>query len=159
MPNEITIEIEPVPQPRHRITSIGGRARTYLPTRHPVHEYKRRIAEAVKDWPKYEKGVPLSLELWFWLEMPASWSKRKQAVNVFKAHAQKPDIDNLTKAVMDAMSERVEKLTEATREIMKLAGVWQDDCQVADLTVRKRWGGIGESGRVLISLEAINDEE
>jgi Holliday junction resolvase RusA-like endonuclease len=140
--NEVTIDIEPVAQPRHRVTSIGGRARTYLPVKHPVHEYKRRIAEAVKDWPKYGKGIPLSLELWFWLSMPASWSKRKQAANLWKPHAQKPDIDNLTKAVMDAMS-----------------GCWQDDCQVADLTVRKRWCTSGEGGRVLISLEAIKDED
>jgi Holliday junction resolvase RusA-like endonuclease len=142
MANEITIDIEPIPQPRHRVTSIGGRARTYLPTKHPVHQYKRAIAEAVKDWPKYGKGVPLSLELWFWLPMPASWSKRKQAANLWKPHTQKPDIDNLTKAVMDAMS-----------------GCWHDDCQVADLTVRKRWCTSGEGGRVLISLEAMKDDD
>jgi Holliday junction resolvase RusA-like endonuclease len=157
--NEITIDIEPIPQPRHRVTSIGGRARTYLPVKHPVHKYKRAIAKAVQDWPKHAKGIPLSLELWFWLSMPASWSKKKQAAHLWKAHAQKPDIDNLTKAVMDAMSERVEKLTDATKETMKLAGVWQDDCQVADLTVRKRWCTSGEGGRVLISLEEIRDEE
>jgi Holliday junction resolvase RusA-like endonuclease len=97
--------------------------------------------------------------LWFWLPMPASWSKRKQAANLWKPHAQKPDIDNLTKAVMDAMSERVEKLTEATKETMKLAGVWQDDCQVADLTVRKRWCTSGEGGRVLICLKEIKDDD
>jgi Holliday junction resolvase RusA-like endonuclease len=142
MVNEITIDIEPIPQPRHRVTSIGGRARTYLPTKHPVHEYKRRIAEAVKDWPKFPKGVPLSLELWFWLPIPASWSKRKQAAQLHNKHTQKPDIDNLAKAVMDAMS-----------------GCWHDDCQVADLTVRKRWCTVGEGGRVLISLEEIRDDD
>jgi Holliday junction resolvase RusA-like endonuclease len=155
MSNEITIEIEPVPQPRHRVTSIGGRARTYLPTKHPVHEYKQRVAEAVKDWPRYQKGVPLSLELWFWLPMPASWSKRKQAANLHQPHAQKPDVDNLTKAVMDAMSEQVRVLTKAAKQALQ--GCWHDDCQVADLVVRKRWCTSGEGGMVLIRLEEITN--
>jgi Holliday junction resolvase RusA-like endonuclease len=157
MPNEITIEIEPVPQPRHRVTSIGGRVWTYLPVKHPVHQYKRRIAEAVKDWPRYAKGVPLELELWFYMPMPASWSKRKQAAHLYKPHTQKPDIDNLTKAVMDSMSDRCEKLAKATKTAMKSAGVWKDDCQVSDGISRKRWCNAFEAGQVFIRLKDITN--
>ncbi len=40
-------------QPRHRVSARGGFARTYLPKKHPVHEYKRRIAEYTEDWQVY----------------------------------------------------------------------------------------------------------
>jgi Holliday junction resolvase RusA-like endonuclease len=139
MANEVTIDIEPIPQPRQRVTSIGGRARTYLPVKHPVHEYKRRIAEAVKDWPKHAKGVPLALSVRFSFAMPASWSRSKRARHWFKSHTQKPDLDNLTKAVMDAM-----------------ASCWHDDCQVARLFVRKHWARFQG---VEITLEALTDEQ
>jgi Holliday junction resolvase RusA-like endonuclease len=137
--NEITIDIEPIPQPRHRVTSIGGRARTYLPTKHPVHEYKRAIAEAVKDWPRYKKGVPLWLSLRFDFAMPDSWSGRKRASQWLKLHAQKPDLDNLAKAVMDGMG-----------------NCWHDDCQVARLSISKAWSSCHA---VYITLEEIRDED
>jgi Holliday junction resolvase RusA-like endonuclease len=139
MGNEVTIDIEPIPQPRHRVTSIGGRARTYLPVKHPVHAYKQRIAEAVKDWPKYAKGVPVQLWIAIRFAMPASWSKKTQARMWREAHTQKPDLDNLAKAIMDAMS-----------------GCWHDDCQVHRVTVEKRWD---DTSSVFIRLEALTDEQ
>ena len=39
-------------------------------------------------------------------------------------HTQRPDVDNLAKAVMDALTE---------------IGIWQDDDQVFDLRVTKAW--------------------
>lgn len=41
----------------------------------------------------------------FYIEMPKSWSKKKRAAMLGKPHQQKPDIDNLAKAVMDALCE------------------------------------------------------
>lgn len=51
------------------------------------------------------KFVPqdrLSFE--FHVEMPPSWSKKKRQAMNGKPHQQKPDIDNLTKAFMDALN-------------------------------------------------------
>ena len=49
----IEIPGTPVEQPRNRVSARGGFARTYLPKKHPVHDYKRRIAEYTEDWPVF----------------------------------------------------------------------------------------------------------
>ncbi len=59
----------------------------------------------------------------FVLPMPGSWSKRKRAEMDGQPHRQKPDVDNLAKAVLDAL--------------------YQDDSGVWDLRVSKRWGEVG----------------
>lgn len=64
----------------------------------------------------------------FILPMPTSWSKKKRAVMNGQAHQQKPDVDNMIKALMDAL--------------------YVDDAHIWDLRVTKLWG---ESGQILIS--------
>ena len=51
-------------------------------------------------------GVKLteSAHLMFWLPMPPSWSKRKRAAMDLQPHKQRPDLDNLIKAVLDALA-------------------------------------------------------
>lgn len=68
--------------------------------------------------------------------IPASWSKKRKADARF--HAQKPDADNLAKAVKDGLN-RV---------------AWADDGQVAELLVRKRWGETAETRVTVESIEA-----
>ncbi|HHQ6593929.1 RusA family crossover junction endodeoxyribonuclease [Serratia fonticola] len=60
----------------------------------------------------------------FVLPMPPSWSKKKRAEMAGKPHQQKPDADNLLKALMDA--------------------IYNEDCSVWDVRVTKRWGDTGE---------------
>ena len=55
----------------------------------------------------------------FGMPMPKSWTKKKRAVFLGKAHQQKPDIDNLLKAVLDA--------------------IFDDDCAVWDIRAVKVW--------------------
>ncbi len=59
----------------------------------------------------------------FVMPMPKSWSKRKRAEMVGQPHQQKPDLDNLIKALLDAC--------------------YQDDCEVWDLRATKVWGEEG----------------
>ena len=110
----------PVAQPRHRVSARGGFARTYLPKKHPVHEYKRRIAEYTADWPVFVGPVNVFIEVAF--PMPQSWSYKKQETMREAYHAQKPDADNIAKAILDALKAR-----------------WKDDAQVARLSIDKRW--------------------
>jgi Holliday junction resolvase RusA-like endonuclease len=56
----------------------------------------------------------------FIIPMPPSWSKKKQAQLVGKPHQQKPDKDNLEKALLDAL--------------------FDDDCAVWDGRTSKLWG-------------------
>jgi Holliday junction resolvase RusA-like endonuclease len=55
----------------------------------------------------------------FRLPMPKSWSKKKRAEMSGKPHQQKPDADNLGKAIMDA--------------------VLKEDCEVWDIRFTKLW--------------------
>ncbi len=126
----VFVPITPVPQPRQRISTIGGRARSYLPKKHPVHGYKLALQHAVREAGIYLGEGPLTFGLVFHLPMPASWSKKKRAALLDSPHCQKPDLDNLAKAVLDAM--------------LPVIG---DDCRVWQFGVlRKVWaehGGIG----------------
>lgn len=68
----------------------------------------------------------------FILPMPASWSKKKRAELNGRPHQQKPDVDNLTKSLLDAL--------------------FEDDAHIWDVRVSKSWG---ETGRIIIEeLEA-----
>jgi len=58
-------------------------------------------------------------EVTFFIPMPKSWSEKKKAEMSCKPHQQKPDIDNLLKALLDA--------------------VFKDDSHVYDIRARKVW--------------------
>lgn len=124
----LSVPGEPVGQPRHRVSTIGGRARMYLPTKHPVHAFKAAIraafvAEAGK-WRTVKGPVHVGIHVWF--TMPSSWSKKKRAAHAGQYHGQKPDADNVTKAVLDALTD---------------CYAWLDDSQVASVQFIKRWAG------------------
>lgn len=63
----------------------------------------RDYCDAVrKHWP--EIPFPAAgASLAFHLPMPKSWSKKKRMEMIGKGHQQKPDIDNLVKALLDAL--------------------------------------------------------
>lgn len=127
----VFVPITPVAQPRQRISTIGGHARSYLPKKHPVHGYKLALQHAAREAGIDDvAGGPLTVGLVFYLPMPASWSKKKREAMLHSPHCQKPDLDNLAKAVLDG-----------------LQPVIGDDCRVWQFGVlRKLWaehGGIG----------------
>lgn len=73
----------------------------------------------------YGVQVPESgYHITFVLPMPKSWSKRKKDEMNGKPHQQKPDLDNILKALLDA--------------------VFEDDCMVWDGRATKIWGECGE---------------
>lgn len=63
----------------------------------------------------------------FVLPMPASWTKRKRAEMDGQSHQQKPDWDNLAKALCDA--------------------IYDDDSGIHDIRVSKIWG---ETGQIIV---------
>ena len=63
----------------------------------------------------------------FIIPMPKTWSKKKKAKMLHKPHQQRPDKDNLEKALLDA--------------------AYGEDCIVYDGWTRKIWG---ETGGILI---------
>ena len=117
---------EPVAQPRHRVSTIGGRGRLYLPKSHPVHAYKAAIRAAFIEAAGKFKTIagPVQLSVHCRFEMPKSWSKKKRAELQGEFHDAKPDLDNVLKAIKDALTD---------------CGVWNDDAQVALAFIGKRW--------------------
>lgn len=59
----------------------------------------------------------------FVIPMPPSWSRAKREAHRWQPHQQRPDVDNLAKALLDA--------------------VFAEDCRVHDLRVTKLWGDHG----------------
>jgi Holliday junction resolvase RusA-like endonuclease len=116
----VTVWGMPVAQPRHRVSCRNGYARVYLPSDHAVHGWKELIAQAaaeqIEKTGALEGALALSLDFMF----PAQTRRAEGTYRV-----KKPDLDNLVKAVMDALTD---------------AGAWQDDAQVAEVTARKRFG-------------------
>jgi len=60
----------------------------------------------------------------FVMPMPKSWSKKKKAEMKGEPHQQTPDIDNLTKALLDA--------------------IYDDDSGIWDIRTTKIWGDTGQ---------------
>jgi len=56
----------------------------------------------------------------FTIPMPKSWSEKKKKENNQKPHEARPDVDNLCKAIMDA--------------------VLDEDCKIWDIRITKLWG-------------------
>ena len=93
-----TYSVEVTPAPKPRMTQSDRWKKRPAVVRY--YQYKDDLVfEALA------QGFVLSdeVELDFYLPMPKSWSKKKQAEMNGKPHQAKPDIDNLAKAVMDAL--------------------------------------------------------
>jgi len=134
MPVSIIFEVrgEPKPQPRPRAfvrkTSFGPIARVY--DAGTAENWKSLVAEAARPFIPVEPLTgPLSLSVEFWLPRPATHfiaSKRERGLkqNAPTFHTSRGDVDNFSKAVMDALT------------VLRL---WHDDEQVAELVASKRY--------------------
>jgi Holliday junction resolvase RusA-like endonuclease len=110
----------PVAQPRHKVALRGRRAVAYIPKSHAIHAWKWAIEEAAREEAKRigwvpRKGIALAVSMVFSFERPRS--------SETQWHTQRPDLDNLAKAVLDA-----------------LHGIaFPDDAVVDELKLRKQW--------------------
>jgi len=127
----------PKGQPRTRAFSRGGKASVYDPG--TADDWKAAVARAVGSGRPYHSG-PLSIEVSFFFPAPKRLCKQIQALEKIPRDA-KPDIDNLLKATMDALS---------------IAGVWNDDAQVVHVSASKFYSCV-EPGAV-IQLEIVSHE-
>lgn len=143
-PLSFTVHGQPVPQPRIRATRSGH---VYTPGG-KIQPYKQAIgllakAEARRiGWQMTDGPVEVSIECVF--SRPRSHTTAAGAVRpaapVFPGR-QAGDVDNLEKAVLDAVT--------------RAGAVWQDDSQVVDCRVRKRWAGPGEASRLMVTVRRV----
>ena len=113
-----TVRGEPVPKGRPRVTRYG----TYTPPK--TKEYEKRIQDAwrVIDEHPFPTGTPVSVSVHAYFEIPQSVSQKKRKAMHMTPHIKhRADVDNLAKAVLDALD-----------------GIaYADDCAVSVLQVSK----------------------
>ena len=122
---EFTVPGEPVPQPRPRVSTVGGFARAYVPKSHPVHAYRQAIALAARAAGLSglsASDVPLHVEIYATFARPASHLDAKGRQKATAKKLPRPDCDNIAKAVLDSLQD------------------FFDDSLVARLVVAKSYG-------------------
>lgn len=119
MTRALAFEVSGTPRPQPRPRFVGGRVISTVSPGVKVWRalMRRAILKAMDGLSPF--GGPVSLEAEFRFRAPANALDR-----IGKPHTQRPDGDNLVKAMMDEM---------------QAAGVFGDDSTVASLTVSKRW--------------------
>jgi len=137
---KFTVQGIPKAQPRPRACIRGGRASVYDPG--TAKSWRDAIyLAAIEESGRDVLHGPLSLSIWFQMPRPKS-HYRKSGLNpeAPRLHSIRPDIDNLLKAVMDALNE---------------ARVWQDDDQVAQVYATKEYADIPGSEGAIIEVEPL----
>ncbi len=119
---------DPKGQPRPKAFSRGGHARVYDPA--TAEWWKSQIAVASEQHrPEAPVSSAITVSLTFYLRRPKAHFGTGRNAGKLKpsapaVHEKKPDIDNLAKAVLDALTE---------------LQFWDDDKLVNDLRVRRQW--------------------
>jgi len=141
------LEIEPIPKGRPRFSIIGGGPKRRVIARTPARtqNFENAVREHVvlalnmesKRYPLFPKGVPVAIDVDFIFPRPANLQRLKDPFGyIWKPNV--PDLDNLQKAVFDALNEII----------------WHDDSQIIDLRTRKMYSdkvkgrkGLGLEGK------------
>lgn len=121
-----TVPGQPVGKGRPRIGKVGQHARMFTPAKTANYEDTVRYAAHQAMGGGLPLLCPARVRLDIVLQIPASWSLRKQqrAADGLEYPTTKPDIDNVEKAIFDACN----------------GIVWRDDVQVVEVEKRKRYG-------------------
>lgn len=128
---DMTVYTEPVPKGRPRF--YGNHAVTPPKTR----EYEKLIRE---QWTHGMMNGPLHVTMVFTFKVPKSYSKKKHAELIGMPKTTKPDLDNLVKAVLDALN-----------------GVaYEDDSNICGTVAIKKYG---EEDEVFIMIEEVGKED
>jgi Holliday junction resolvase RusA-like endonuclease len=126
-PITFRVDGNPVPQPRPKVSTRGGFARAFVPARHPVHEFRARVAHAARDAGLAPADRPVSGEISAVFGRPRSHFNRA-GVRPTAPALPRPDVDNRGKAVLDGLQD-----------------VMGDDTRVTRLVVTKAWGAAGST--------------
>lgn len=117
---------QPKAQPRVKAFKRGNHAGVYDPG--TADGWKLLVGAAAKaNWNRVQFNGPLRLVLGFFMPRPKGHFNRHGDVRPTAPswHESKPDVDNMAKAVMDALTQ---------------LQVWRDDSQVVQLEVSKAYG-------------------
>ena len=96
-----TITGEPRGKQRPRVTTRGGYAHAYTPTETTAYEKRIKYGYVMQGGSKIDGAV--RLEVWAFMQIPKSASKKHAAELEGTPCTKKPDADNILKIVMDAL--------------------------------------------------------
>lgn len=133
----LTIPGQPVPQPRPKISTIGGRGRAYVPARHPIHAYRQAVELLARSLGTKPAAGAFVVDIEAVFARPPSHYTKTGLAKAAPPHPG-PDWDNVAKGVQDAIT------TAGT--------VWHDDSQVVDGRCRKRYAARGEPPRTVVRI-------
>ena len=139
---EFTVPAVPVAQPRPRAVSRGGFASVYeAPSKHKIHSFKASVKLAASQ--AYQGAPldgPLAMSLLFLMPRKSGmiW-KSKPMPRAYYTSARGGDVDNLAKAVCDALNE----LT------------YVDDRLVVKLVIEKLYAAGDEQPRVEVVISSL----
>jgi Holliday junction resolvase RusA-like endonuclease len=124
-----TVEGDPVPQPRARITVRGRHGHAYTPSDHKIHAYRSSIATAaVEAGATPTDAAPITLIIDLVFARPKS-HYRKSGLREDAPKLPRADCSNVLKGIEDSLN-----------------GVaWVDDTQVGRVVVEKSWGTEGRT--------------
>ncbi len=129
------VAINPIakPRPKFRVVKIkkgkftsGHSVMTYYPGDYMEKEQELSLLIAALREVREPYDGPISVDAICVFALPPSLTKKEREARMKAGwHIIKPDVDNVGKWILDAMNH---------------IRIWSDDCQVADLRIRKRWG-------------------
>jgi len=124
-----TVEGDPVPQPRARITVRGRHGHAYTPSDHKIHGYRAAVAAAAaKAGATPTDAAPITLIIDLVFARPKSHF-RKSGLREDAPKLPRADCSNVLKGIEDSLN-----------------GVaWVDDTQVGRVVVEKSWGTEGRT--------------
>ena len=117
----------PVPQPRTKVCVRNNKPHGYVEKKHPIHAYRQAVALAARAAGVRQATGPVSIIIDAVFARPKS-HMNKGGVKPKAPALPRPDVDNISKGVLDA-----------------LKSVMGDDTNVGRLLVEKTWGTEGRT--------------
>jgi len=137
---EFRVPSIPVAQPRQRHGFVRGQIRNWTPARHPVNAFKAAVQLAFSQAGGRMLMGPVVLQVTFRMPRPKAmlWKTKPMPEEY---HTKKPDLDNLLKAVKDALT----------------GLAWRDDAQVCFCYASKLVCAGNSSPGVLITIRRVEE--
>ena len=139
------------PRPRAFARKMGAKYVARVYDSDVADDWKRAVDAAIlkscreKQFTTDDK-TPFEVVMTFWMRRPKSHFNAQGLIKLTSPirHAQKPDVDNLVKLVLDRI----------TRSKL----IWRDDSQVAYLTVAKYWADKDENVGCNLTLQPLTTQ-
>jgi Holliday junction resolvase RusA-like endonuclease len=127
----------PKAQPRVKAVNRGRHAGVYTPK--TADDWKFTIKYELRSHKGKDLKSNFEVDLSFFFKRPKSHYGTGKNSAILKdssprRHTKKPDLDNLAKAVLDALTD---------------INFWRDDSQITKLTIQKEWADILPEGMII----------